>query len=257
VTRGAAGGILKDASGAVWTDRAAWHRVQSGLGWVAAGLAAGLVVLFLQWLPTLLHLSEVELAAFNDDEFWSQQRTMPRVLGPSVGLALLFFSACLLAGLFRCVLYPASERGARSAMGAFVLFLVWSIGWLAVSAFSLPHLAAPAPVLDSLGSATPSRAEQVQAWVDPLRLLGLTLAGAFVLFLRELGRDCEDRVVALRLWWLLGSAAAFACLLVVTASLADLAAYWSLILLAGLMTSDVLLIRLVLAARDAAARRAQ
>jgi hypothetical protein len=244
-------GIVEETSGAVWTDRAAWHRVHSGLGWVAAGLAIGLVVLFLQYLPALLHLSDVELSAFNDDEFWSQEHQMPRVLGGSVGLALLSFSACVLAGLFRCLFHPAGEGGSQLAVAAFVLFLAWAVGWLLVEAKVLyDAVAPPDPAFGiSLVPKTPSASP-----FGFLHLLGLILAGAFLLFLREVGRDCGDRAVRSRLWWLLGSAAGFACLAAVTVSSADLAPFRDLVLFAGLLTADVQLIRLVLAARAAVAR---
>src|SRR5207245_2752835 len=75
------------------------------------------------------------------------------------------------------------------------------------------------------------------------------------LFLRELSRDCGDRAVLARLWWLIGSAAGFGCLAVVTGSLADLAPLRPLVLFAGLLVSGVHLIRLVLAARAVAARQ--
>src|SRR5262249_34292125 len=112
-------GVVTLAQVPVWTEQAAWHRVHSGLGWVAVGLVIGFVVLFLQYLPALLHLSGIELAAFNDDEFWNHPKRMPDALHGSVGLALLLFSSCLLAGLFRCLMYPAPGYGSLLSVAAF------------------------------------------------------------------------------------------------------------------------------------------
>src|SRR5262245_8329356 len=108
-------GIIEAAKAAVWTDGAAWHRVHSGLGWVAAGLAVGLGALFLRYLPELLHLSGVGLVE-RDDEISLEVEVLHRLFRRSVGLVGLCCSACMLAGLFRCLLYPVRGRGSLLAM---------------------------------------------------------------------------------------------------------------------------------------------
>src|SRR5262245_44855107 len=89
-----------------WTARDRWRRVHSGLGWVALGVAASFVVLFLRHLPALLLLSGVDLAVPHDDYFWNGPHNLVHPLRGSVGLTVLFSTFCLLAGLFRCLLYP-------------------------------------------------------------------------------------------------------------------------------------------------------
>src|SRR5262249_33554061 len=64
-------GIVAEADAVVWNDRAAWHRVHNGLGWVAAGLLVGLGVLLVQSLPLLVRLSGAEVAAINEDLIWN------------------------------------------------------------------------------------------------------------------------------------------------------------------------------------------
>src|SRR5689334_8551175 len=53
-------GIVAEADAVVWHDRAAWHRVHSGFGWVAVALVIGLGVLVLQYLPLLVRMSGIE-----------------------------------------------------------------------------------------------------------------------------------------------------------------------------------------------------
>jgi hypothetical protein len=235
-TASASEGVVTLAQVPVWTKQAAWHRVHSGLGWIAVGLVIGFVVLFLQYLPALLAFFGIELVSLNDDEFWSQQEIIRASLRYPVGLALLLFSACTFSGLLRCLLYPARGPGSLLPLGTFVLFVLWSLGWLIGDATNVYYAAVTQPSPESEQSRT-----TVLNWLGALQL------GVLVLFLGELGRECGDRTVLARLW----------SLLIASAALLGLAFLHELLAFVGMVILNALLIRLVLAAREAAGRQIQ
>ena len=230
---------ITDQPGIV-TRQDAWHRVHSGLGWIAAGLVVGFVVLCLQSIPVLLRLFDIELVPIAGEEL-----SFFRLFSRTVGLIILCFSLCLLAGLMRCLLYPGTGPGVILALVAFGLFSLWAIGWI---------------VSGSLGILDPTTSsEDARQRAAFLNLLGLVQQAVFVMFLREIGRDCSDPTVLSRVRWMLGLAAGFVCLVfLLFVWLSDPAADGDLreiVVLVGLLVLLVPMSRLVRSAREAVGRQ--
>jgi hypothetical protein len=160
----------------------AWGRVHSGLGWVAVGLVLGLIVLFVEYLPALLRFVGIEAAPLNDDEMWAQDWTIARTLRRTVVLLLLCYAMCMGLGLLRCLLAPSrDEAGSFLAWVASTLFLVWALGRIGGLVVSMAN---PWALL-------PEQHEEV------LKMLALFQQAVFVMFLREVGRDSGEKAFSL------------------------------------------------------------